>query len=487
MRVREGLLYGNELGAGLKAMRCSLLAVSLVALSGPVLGQVIPPTIPQQPVPPTVNSPLAPPPPPSGAGLPPSAATVGLPPSNAPSGIEPDLRRVYGDDAPPLGGLDILAGIGFDIVGTLVTEYNDNVLRRADDAVLAPGESRTDVLFRPTVTVNAGRGFGRQQLFVNSTLGRDIYVRNEQLNKTRFLVNGGLLWSLGQRCSGRVQGGWSTRGTQFDLFEEVVPSTQDRSTFFANASCQTAGGLAPTIAYDRSKVRNSAGETSTGQTVDRSFADVDQQGVSGGIGYTFSSRGQAGVQLSWSEFEYPNQLLPDGSPNSTEITNWNFYGNYRVGSSLRVNGSLGYSNVNPKSALSQSFKGSVWNLGIDYTGPRLGAGISAGRNVSGSNGGQANYQIAEFINGSVTYRFNERMDMVAGFSRTDQQDRGFAGVPETGVLRSFTIDRVFLGADYRMNRILSFGLDVNYQNRVSRPASLSYDAAAVQFTVRAAF
>jgi hypothetical protein len=478
MRVREGLLERAAGSAKPLAVRSAAVAGALAAMAAPAIAQVIPPTIPQQPLPPVVNSPFPPPP---------SAASAGLPASTAPAGIEPDLRRVYGDDAPFLGGLDILAGIGFDISASLVTEYNDNVLRRPDDAALQPGESRTDVIFRPRISLSAGRAFGRQQLFIASTIGRDIYTRNEDLNRTRFSIDGGLQWTLGQRCNGRVQGGWNTRGTQFDLFEEVVPSTQERSSLFANATCQTAGGLAPTIAYDTYSIRNSTGETSTGQTVDRSFADVDQQGVSGGIGYTISNRGQVGVQLSWRELDYPNQLLADGSKNGTVITNWNVYGNYRIGNSLRANGSLGYSNVDPKAVLSQAFKGSVWSLGLDYNGPRLGAGLAAGRNVSGSNGGQANYQISEFFNGSVTYRFNDRMDAVAGYSRTDQTNRGFAGVPDTGTLRSFTIDRVFVGADYRLNRIFSFGLDVNYQNRVSRPATFSYDATAVQFTIRASF
>lgn len=487
MRVREGLLQRNARSARSLAVGRLVVAGSLLGLSLPALAQVVPPTVPQQQQPPIVNSPYPPPLPPAGAGLPPSAASAGLPPSNAPTGIEPDLRRVYGDDAPFLGGLDILAGVGFDIVAVLVTEYSDNMLRRPDDAVLQEGESRSDVVFRPSVTINAGYPLGRQQLFVNSTLGRDIYVNNEALNGNRFALNGGLAWTLGQRCSGRLQGGLSTRVTRFDLFAEVVPSRQEQASLFANATCQTAGGLAPNITYNSSKTRNTAGETSTGQTVDRSFADTNQQSLSGGIGYSFSSRGQVGVQFAWTELDYPNQLLFDGSTNGTEITNWNFYGDYRIGTSLRVNGSLGISNADPKSPISQPFKGTVWSAGIDYTGPRLGASLSAGRDVSGSNGGEANYQISDTFNGSVTYRLNQRLDMAAGFSKTEQENRGFIGVPITGILLSSTLDRVFIGADYRLNRIFSFGLDVNYQKRVSRPQTFSYDATSLLFTIRASF
>jgi hypothetical protein len=470
------MLELSQAFAGSASVRRGLLAASLLCLASPALAQVIPPTIPQQPRPPAVNSPL-----------PPSAASASLPASSAPTAVEADPARIFGDDAPFLSGLDVLAGIGLDVAASLRTEYSDNMLRRPDNATIQPDESRADFVFRPNVTVNAGRAFGRQQLFVNTAFGWDIYARNDQLNGSRFLLNGGLAWTLGQRCNGRVQGGISTRVTQFDQFAEVVPSRQKRSNFLASATCQTAGGLAPTVSYTSAKARNTVGTTSTGQTVDRSFADVNSQGLSGGIGYSISNRGQVGAQFAWTDVEYPNQLLLGGEPNGTEITNWSLYGNYRIGSSLTVNGSIGSSNAKPKSGLTQPFKGTIWSAGVNYGGPRLGAAVSAGRNVSGSNGGDSNYQISDFLNGTVTYRLNNRVDLATGYARTKQQNRGFIGVPIDTVILEGTTERIFAGADYRLNRILSFGLDVKHLKRVSRPNTFSYDANSVLFSVRAAF
>ena len=47
--------------------------------------------------------------------------------------------------------------------------------------------------------------------------------------------------------------------------------------------------------------------------------------------------------------------------------------------------------------------------------------------------------------------------------------------------------RYFVGADYRLNRIVALSFDFNHQRRSSEPASDSYKVNTVGLTARATF
>lgn len=451
-------------GKGNSGQAARLVALVALLSAIPAVAQIVPPGVaPPAPI------------------VPPSTS-----PSGAPIGVVADPLRVYGDDAPLLGGLDILAGIGFNVTGALTTEYSDNVARMSGDEPLnSRYKSKDDWIFRPSLTLSAGRPLGRQQVFVTSTIGRDFYARNGILNRNRFSVDGGLNWALGTRCGGRIQGGYSTRGTQFGSFEEVIPSTQERANFLASANCRTATGISGNINYNRSKTTNHTDDP-TGQ-IDRSFANVKSHGVNGGLGYPIAGRGEIGLQGNWNKQEFPNQPLATGGLNGSEITGLNLYGNYRVGSSLRATGGIGKSWVSPNAPLAEDFSGLVWNLGLNYTGPRLGASVSTGRSVNGSTGGSSNYTIGSFFNGTITYQANPRLSFATGLSLSDTDYRGIDQLPETEDIDSAKLRRYFIGADYRLNRIVSLSFDFNHQNRSSEPEADSYKVNTVGLTVRAAF
>ena len=451
----KGLRKGNA---------AHLLAFAALACATPSVAQIVPPG-------------MAPPAP----IVPPSTS-----PSGAPTGVVADPLRVYGDDAPLLGGLNVLAGVGFTVSGGINTEYSDNVARLSDGEPLsARYKSKGDWIFRPSVTVGGGRAFGRQQLFVTSTLGRDFYARNTLLNRNRFLIDGGLNWALGTRCGGRVQGGYSNRGTQLGTFEQVIPSTQIESSFLVAANCRTATGLSANLNYNRSKITNHTDDPEG--IVDRSFANVKSHGVNGGIGYPIGQRGEIGIQGNWNEQDFPNQLLFTGEPNGSKSYGVNAFGNYRVGTSLRVTGGLGKSWVNPRAMFAEDFSGVVWNLGVNYSGPRLGASVSTGKSVNGSTGGTANYTIGSFFNGTITYKANPKLSLATGIATSDTDYRGIEQLPETEGIKSAKIRRYFIGADYRLNKIVSLSLDFNHLKRSSEPTSDSYKVNTVGLSVRGSF
>lgn len=409
----------------------------------------------------------------------PAAAQV-VPPSDRPTGIEIDPGRVFGDDRPLLGGLGFLSAFGVNISANMRTEYSDNMVRLSDQQALPPSyQSRADWRFQPNVIVAAAKPIGRQQIFVNGILGRTFYARNTILDSNRFQIDGGLRWSAGTRCGGDVRGGWSTRETQFDLFNEVIPSRQDSTNFTVSAGCQSPVGISPSISYNYSRSDN--------DLESRNFADVRSNSLSGRLSYALAGRGDVGISGFWSNSRYPFQILDDGSENSTEIYGFTVSGNYRVGPSLRTTAGIGYTKAKPKSPNSDDFSGTNWNLGLIYSGPRLGAGLSAGRSISSSSGGFANFQVLTSYQADVSYQVGERIRTSAGFVRSEISNRGLENLPDEGFLQDYSNNRWFGAVDYRLNRTLSLGFDLSHQSRSSDQSVFNYNATSAAFTIRARF
>ncbi len=415
---------------------------------------------------------LAPAPPPAQPVLP------AFPQTSATMGVVADEARIYGDDAPTAGGFDILAGIGFHMSASLVTEYNDNISRTVTGEPLNPRfKSKTDWRFTPTVAADFGRAFGRQRLFLTGSVGRDYYARNNIMNRNRFQVDGGLQWTLGTRCNGRAQGGYSDRGTRLSDFDEVIPSSQTSSSLSLVAGCATATGLGFNAGYNWNELKNSVES--------REYADSRGSGINGSIFYKLGQRGDISIQGYSRSVTYPNQFLPDGQSNGTDISSLSLGLGYRFGPSIRLNGDIGKSWADPKNPLAEGFSGLTWNLAASYSGPRLGGRISAGRGVSSGSGGYTNYQLSDRFAAALTYDFGRRIVISTGYSHLNQRNRGGEGLPETSRLSEFKLDRIFIGADYRLNRILTVGFDVNNQKRSANPSDFNYTATSALLTLRA--
>jgi hypothetical protein len=401
-----------------------------------------------------------------------------------PGAVVNDPYRVFGDDAPNFSPLAFIGALGLGGSVGLTTEYSDNVARQRDGEPLPSRfRSKSDWIFRPNASVSAEHGVGRQNLFGSVSVGRTIYARNTQLNSNRFAVQGGGAFTLGQRCGLNARIGIAKRDTQLGAFEEVVASTQTSTTYGASASCRTVSGITASVGYNRGKVVNDSSDPA----VDRSFANVRSQSVSGSLGYAVGVRGQVGLQGGWSENSYPNQILQNGEVNRNEVKTVGIFGAYRIGTSLRATAGVGSSEVSSSTPGSQGFKGANWNLGVSYAGPRLGGSIATGRSVNGASGGSSNYSIRNFVTLGVTYRLNDKMRASTGYSHDKSDFRGISQIPETEVSQQNTNDFIYAGFDYSLNKLLSFSLDLNHQRRSSQPSDFSYKVNTATFGVRARF
>lgn len=404
-------------------------------------------------------------------------------PGSAPlPGVFADPNLVFGDDALDPSGIDMLGtvigGFGFSIGAALSTEYNSNFARTLPDEPLQPRfNSRDDWRITPSVSAEIARPLGRQRIFASGTLGYDFFARNNDFNRSRVNLNGGLQWVAGTRCSGLFSAGWTTRGTRAGDFAENIAATQNRSNFGADGGCSLPSGLGFNAGVRRDSLNNAG--------ITRAFADLRTTTLNGSLFYRVGQKGTVTVSGFKADSTFPNQILVDGSANTISVTGLNVGADYQIGTSLRVNAQVGQSWVSFGNPLTEDSSGATWSAGLTYSGPRLGANLFWSRNFSVGQNGFVGAQQATGIGATVSYRANDRLGFSAGYNRNELDFLRPEAIPGVRIITDLTDERYFIGGNYRLNRILTLGVSVNHLSRLATPAVFDFDNTRALLTLRA--
>lgn len=389
------------------------------------------------------------------------------------AGRDESRQQLLGDDAGDPFGFGIVATLGLKVSGSLTTEYTDNVRRARRAGVDGNG---SDWRFKPDLRLSGGHRLGPHMLFFESAVGRDYYARNTWLDRSRFRGSGGVQWVLGSRCGGRFQADYSVRATEYNDFEDVVSSRRKRTTLMAAATCQTSSGLKASLDYGYMKAKNNLQS--------RSYADVYSHSVNAGLGYAFSYRGDVGVRFGWIDATNPNQDFGPFGVGGTRIRSVSSYASYRLGSSLTVNGGLGYTKAKPRVDFGQGFSGVTWNAGLQYRVNRISLRGTAARSVSSGRGGQSNLTVSRSYGLNAGYNAGDRLSFNAGYQHSKSGYRGTGIIADPSGVRGYNSDNWHAGANYRLNRLVTTSLNYRHRKRTSNLSDYGYSTNTVGLTVR---
>jgi hypothetical protein len=375
----------------------------------------------------------------------------------------------------PNTGLNVLAGFGVNFGGSVQLAWFDNFRR-----IQSGQDGGSEFRISPAATVNIGYPLGQQALYLNANIGWDFHTKNPEFDSERLGFGGGLQWRLGTRCQGSVDLSYSRRQTQFDLFDDAEPSAQDRTGAALSGRCNAPGRFITSFGINAGRFKY--------DTPDRAFANSRSWGVNGGLGYQLGVRGSIGVFASWNESTYPNQVqFLTGEALKVEVVNIGGNASYRLGTTLTLNGSLGWTDVSSTSPFQPGFDGITWNLAAIYSGPRLGARMGLGRSVSGGDGSFSNFAVVEDFNAVISYRSGPRLSFSTGYSRTKRDNRVNPLVPPEFFGVDTTDDRLFAGASYSLIRIFSASLGINYTDRSSNRPDFDYSTTSITLGISARF
>lgn len=387
------------------------------------------------------------------------------------------------DDAPlratgNLPGLGGYPGRGLSLGATFAGRYESNLGRQGGDAA--------GFRLRPQADMRYGLALGRQGLYVEGTVGRDIILGSDVIpDRNRYSAGAGLAYQL-SRCTGQLGASWQkslafeTDALAFGGFE------QERRNFGLSASCR----LSAAISLEGSVIR---------QLVETSQRQFDPFGFNSwtytaGLGFGSAALGRFSLSGALTNSEMPGRLVvtPDGLlEDGLRQKSLRLGYQRKFGSRISLGLGVSYIDSQPKFDESiliiggvpqlvprEGFSGLGYDVALDFVlSPRLSIDLTATRSSFVNPVVGAQLTVANNYAAAVNYRLNERYSVAAGasFRRNDFRG-GFVSELEPFLRDSDQFDRFFGQFTAKMGRRLRIALDVTHNRRRSDPQVFNFSS-----------
>ena len=405
----------------------------------------------------------------------------------------------FGGDDPPLRSTGLVsvpqvAGRGWELDANLNTQYNSNFRRSIGGGVWR---------LTPQVSAGIGMPFGRQQLFVGGSLGRDIFIDNGRFNRNRLRLGGGVNLRAGSNCTGSVAGEIGRFQALLGDISEIVDNVQQQRSIGAQFNCQGGVGLGfgGTVQYrDTENTR-----------VQRQIFNFESLSFAPQISYASPALGVFSLGGSFQNVKYPQrQVLGLDGPAIDELSIQSGRLGYRRSLGSRLDLTLGASTVRvtPKPAsvlllLPNTLPDEAGNVQVlvsdrspfttfGYDGAlslKLGDRAQITASTSRSALPNANLGTLSTVRSAhgLDVDLALRPGLKAGLGGTlvNARYRGsFASADEPLRRISDSIKRVYGQVSYSPRKNYSIGLEVAHQQRESNPAVFSFNNTTVLMRLR---
>jgi hypothetical protein len=390
------------------------------------------------------------------------------------------------DDGPlrSSGGLPGLGGYpgrGLSLSGTFLTRYEDNISRQpVADAGLR---------IRPQLDAAYGLALGRQGLYVQGSVARDMFFGTDVLpDRDRYAAGAGLAYQL-SRCSGEAGASWQrslaflTDAIAFGGFQ------QERTNFGVSANCRIGGSLSLQGSVTRQLLE-------TEQGVSNAF-NFSSWSYSAGFGFGSAALGQFSLNGSITDSAMPGRLVitPTGFAEDGLLQRNVRFGYQRKFGS-RINISAGVSYIETQPSLPETiviidgvaqlvprdgFSGLGFDAGLDLAlSPRLSIDLTTTRSTFVNPVVGAQFTVFTAYAGAVRYRLNDRYTVAVGASRRENSYRGgFVSELQPFLRVSDTVDRFYGQFSASLGRRLRVALDLSHNRRRSNPAIGNFNSTGL--------
>lgn len=351
-----------------------------------------------------------------------------------------------------------------DIGLRLEVERDNNISRSDDAAAQRQGVAQEDTIMTPSLTVDIRQPFGGQQaLFLNGSVGYAFYDKNEQLDRQRAGLQGGVEFGVGP-CGGRLTGDYQRGQSELSdvALSTVVDNVIETTRVQAEAVCATATGIGVTGSASQAWVNNSAASQESGDSEER----VYQVGVTYGrpaLG-TFTIFGQR------VEVDYPNRGLLGGGTDGYELDAFGLTYSRKLGARIEGQVTAAYTNVTPGSsplpgATDADYSGTTYDGSISYrASSRLRLQADFSRAVTPTLALRQQYQIQTGYSLAGSYDIGSRFNLTLGGSHFDSDADGTLPAP-ANILTSSTTKAFYGALRYQQSERLSLTLRARHEER----------------------
>jgi Putative beta-barrel porin 2 len=365
--------------------------------------------------------------------------------------------------------------------GTFESEYQSNVA--GGDAAVAAlrGLKQEDIVFTPTLLVDAFKPFGRESVFLVGSVGYNFYDRNTILNRESFNLSGGVNGQL-SICRATATGGYVRRQNELqDTTLVRIKDTYDQTSVGLEGACGRGFGFSPTFSVSQTWSNNSltALQSSNYKTL----------GGSGGVSYQAPTLGNLSLFGQYQTTNFTNRLVLFNQ-NAVQDGFDTYGGGVKyarlLGARIQGTVSLSYTSVKPFVGNTSGFNGVTYGADITFrASSRLDFHGSFNRDVQPSNVLDSTYYLETKSLLEGTYHIGSRLDANLGVSEADRTFKGSALLTNFD-LRDDTLKTVFGALTYKLRRFY-VALNLRNEARAANVTGLSYTDNRVGLTAGTSF
>lgn len=433
-------------------------------------------------------------------------------------------QRAAGDDEPVgntavtnvNGGFGSLLGNGLGVLvkglrieGRVTTLYDSNIRRLGDGIPLRAGFDKADFRISPSVVVSNVLAVGRQQLYIEGEYGRDFYIRNTEMNRDRYGVNGGLNARIGNFCTGAINASYRSRQSLLSEASIQQENVVETKSVGASASCRRPVGLGFGVNVSHDERDN--------KSVFREAFDSRTTSFGGNVSYTLPVLGTLSVGGSYADIEYPSRTTliagttmggvgPVVAGDGVGIYSGNVSYRRAVGPRLTVNVGGSYYLAKPKPAdvvilvatptgfdfipqRRADFSGAGYTVGVAYRpSARLTADFRAARDISQSSSVGALYVVRDSFGVDLGYNLGPSINTGVGATYDIRRYRNaFVSIEEPLARARDNIRRVYARIGYAPRRLFDLDFEVAHQRRASNPSIYNFSSTTAALTLRVKF
>jgi len=355
--------------------------------------------------------------------------------------------------------------------------YDDNVQLAPAGQPLTPGTSRGDFLSSTNLNGSMKFPVGSQTFFVSGGYNMQRYAYNKIFNSNNYHVDGGMNWSIGNRCFGDIVGATATYQSPFiqqNVINQINLITQISGT--ASARCHIGGQIYGFANGGWRQYTNTALELQTNNR-DQTFETV-------GLEYNHSPLDRFGVSATFVRRQFTTRSATDTGQLAQGIDQQNYLFNYErtISSKILISGTAGVAAVQgrfPTYTISDSFP--IYSVDFRWLlTPKLSLNFSSARMITAPQGMVSNAQEEERQSLNVGYKISPRLSLEAFVSRMKFNNNVLGTTPESNF--AFQQQRIWVGgflATYYVSPYLQLLASYTYTNRLDTVQG--YDAISNRF------
>lgn len=297
--------------------------------------------------------------------------------------------------------------IGLNVSGF----YDSDILRGDTIRNVRPDATNEDFIIAPRVTADIVAPIGRQSAFLNGQIGYQFHQNNTYLNREYINGQGGFRLRAIRGCVATVTGRYTQQQSElYDIIDGFDPTNVEKiGGVSGEISCQTAGGLTPSLSAGRTRAKNSS--------IVRQISEYVSDTATASIGYSRPQLGTISLYGTIAKSRYPSRraLLPGLPADGANVYSAGIGYERQIGTRLTGKANLGYTRVNPRLPGTPDFKGASWDVDLTYDSRnRFRGTIAFARSVEQSNLIGDTYGINTSLAFNGEYAFKERFRLTAG-------------------------------------------------------------------------